>query len=280
MHVQWAARRRYHVEYRAQPHRHSLFHYIYLLDGHGTIHINNQLFKLKKNTLYATPMGLVHNYKPMPPKGIYTVELKFTVDDPELRERAVSLAYETADPDGIIRETLSCIISEGVHAKPFHDRLIHLKAEELMLILMRNSAPGLPVHPDPNRHSHPVNRHLREVIAYMEENFAQTIDLHDLADMACYTTTYFCTLFRAKTGKSPISYLINTRIENAKTLFGETDMNVSEVGYAVGFESIPYFSRCFSRRVGQTPKQYRNSFRDDVYIHIEEDELALSGVID
>ena len=272
--VLWSARRRYQVGYHSKPHQHNIFHYIYILDGNGTVTINKQLYKVKNNTLYTTPVNTIHDYKPMLPKGIHTIELKFIIDDPEIKKKTESLEYEIEDPSGVIRDNLSSIITEGINAKPFHARLINLKTEELILKLIRGAKTETVAYQ--KSVSKPVNKHLREAIAYMEKNYAETIDLNDLADIACYTASYFCTLFREEMGKSPINYLISTRIENAKTLFSATDMNVSEVAYAVGFDSIPYFSRCFAQRVGKSPKNFRDSFKDDVYIHFEKDPQMLS----
>ena len=46
------------------------------------------------------------------------------------------------------------------------------------------------------------------------------------------------------------------RLERAAELLRSRQGNVSEVAYAVGFNSLSYFSRCFSDQFGQTPSAF------------------------
>jgi signal transduction histidine kinase/DNA-binding response OmpR family regulator len=58
----------------------------------------------------------------------------------------------------------------------------------------------------------------------------------------------------------PISHFIrNIRLQHAKELLVTTEMNVSEVAYAVGFSDPKYFSRIFSETFQQSPSQFRNT---------------------
>ncbi len=61
---------------------------------------------------------------------------------------------------------------------------------------------------------------------------------------------------RAAQGETPAEYLRNARLERAKELLKARVGNVSEVAYAVGFRSVPHFTRCFREHTGQTPAVY------------------------
>lgn len=67
-------------------------------------------------------------------------------------------------------------------------------------------------------------------------------------------------LFKKNYGCTPVQYLTRLRISLACDLFnayGEK-MRVSEVAYASGFNDCLYFSKCFKKLTGQTPKEYKN----------------------
>ena len=60
-----------------------------------------------------------------------------------------------------------------------------------------------------------------------------------------------------ETGKTAIDHIHLYLISEAKNLLAGGDLSVSEIAYALGFESPPYFSRLFKKEVGVTPKEFR-----------------------
>ena len=63
--------------------------------------------------------------------------------------------------------------------------------------------------------------------------------------------------FKRITGKSPNQYLLDLRLEKAKYLLVMTTLNISEIGYQTGFDSIFYFSKLFKKKYSCSPKKYR-----------------------
>ena len=62
---------------------------------------------------------------------------------------------------------------------------------------------------------------------------------------------------KALTDRTPALLIRSIRLQKAKELLGQQEMNISEVAYAVGFDDPAYFSRCFSEEFGHSPSQYR-----------------------
>lgn len=60
------------------------------------------------------------------------------------------------------------------------------------------------------------------------------------------------------TGISVALYIRSFRLKKAKQLLSNTDLNISEIAYAVGFKDLSYFSRSFSKMYGKPPKETRN----------------------
>jgi AraC-like DNA-binding protein len=67
----------------------------------------------------------------------------------------------------------------------------------------------------------------------------------------------FRKLFKESTGESPNQYHLNLRLDKAKELLHTTNLNVTEVAYNLGFESVFYFSKLFKKKNGVSPKSYR-----------------------
>ncbi len=69
----------------------------------------------------------------------------------------------------------------------------------------------------------------------------------------------FRKLFKAQTGFSPHAYVLEMRLNRAKALLRETSLSVEEIGGAVGFSSLAYFSAAFQKRTGVSPSSFRVS---------------------
>lgn len=67
--------------------------------------------------------------------------------------------------------------------------------------------------------------------------------------------------FKNYYGIAPIEYLIEKRIEVAKTLLASSQKTVTQVGMDVSMENTPYFISLFKKRVGQTPLLYRRKMQ-------------------
>ncbi len=91
---------------------------------------------------------------------------------------------------------------------------------------------------------------------FIDEHFAEKIDLDNIADEAYFSKFHFIRLFRDVYQKTPHQYLSLIRIEKAKLLLA-TELSVSQVCYMVGFESVSTFTGLFKRIAGKTPAAYQ-----------------------
>ena len=98
-------------------------------------------------------------------------------------------------------------------------------------------------------------RRIVQAKLFIDCNYADNIDLDNIADEAYFSKFHFIRLFKKIYGKTPHQYLIVVRIEKAMQLL-RTNQPVSDVCYAVGFESLSSFSGLFKRVVGVTPSAF------------------------
>lgn len=99
---------------------------------------------------------------------------------------------------------------------------------------------------------------LRLVTDYIEGNLTKDLTLAEIADVAHMSPHYFSRAFRNSTGIPPHRYVIDRRIEKAKTLLSEKHLPLVEVGLTVGFQNQSHFTTLFHKRTGVTPKVYRS----------------------
>ena len=66
--------------------------------------------------------------------------------------------------------------------------------------------------------------------------------------------------FRAATGRRPMDYVHEVRIDEARHILESTAIGVDDVGYSVGYDDPTFFRRLFKRHTGLTPATYRRKF--------------------
>lgn len=98
---------------------------------------------------------------------------------------------------------------------------------------------------------------LRRVRDRMDREYAEPLDMAELARTAFMSAGHFQRRFRAAYGETPYGYLMTRRIERAKALLRRGDLTVTEVCLAVGCTSLGSFSSRFSEIVGESPTAYR-----------------------
>lgn len=97
---------------------------------------------------------------------------------------------------------------------------------------------------------------------FTKEHFHETdISINKVCSHLHISTGYFSSIFKKETRMTFVGYLMQLRMETAKQFLRTTDMKAFEIAEKVGFADPNYFSFCFRKHTGISPKEYRNSSR-------------------
>ena len=103
------------------------------------------------------------------------------------------------------------------------------------------------------------DKRLARVIEYMSAHFAEALSLDNLASEASVSKFHFARLFRLSTGTTPHEYLIQLRMQAARSLLRTTDLQISEISRKCGFTSVCHFVIAFKTRNGVSPNNFRRN---------------------
>jgi AraC-like DNA-binding protein len=98
--------------------------------------------------------------------------------------------------------------------------------------------------------------YIRHSKAFMEKYHADKIELDRIAAAAFMSRFHYIRIFQRVYGRTPRQFLQDLRIEKAKELLKQ-GLSVTDVCIAVGYDSLPTFSRIFKRGTGHSPKSYQ-----------------------
>lgn len=98
---------------------------------------------------------------------------------------------------------------------------------------------------------------LKNIIAYINENFREKIPLTEIAKHFHMSHKYFCRFFKNSFNKTFVEYLNDVRIENSVSLLNEKNISITEAAISCGFSNMSYFTHTFKKKMGCTPSQYK-----------------------
>lgn len=149
--------------------------------------------------------------------------------------------------------TINKLIKECMSTSITKDALADLTLQELLIrIIQTQTIKSI----DDNILNNPSNP-ITEVVEYIRQNLKENINLKNLSDKACMSTTSFYRFFKRELGMSPIEFVLSEKIKCAKKLLRNPAIQINEVCYLSGFEDANYFIRLFKKYEGITPKQYQ-----------------------
>ncbi|TCL54229.1 AraC family transcriptional regulator [Hydrogenispora ethanolica] len=100
--------------------------------------------------------------------------------------------------------------------------------------------------------------HFAKMMEYIRQNYKKDIDINMLAEYVGLSYSYVRKIFHDETGENIVNFINNFRINEAKRLLQETDMNINEIALSLGYNNNQSFNRFFKKYEGITPGEFRN----------------------
>ena len=97
----------------------------------------------------------------------------------------------------------------------------------------------------------------KQIALRIRENSGNVPPIRELAEQAGYSPDHFARLFESVIGLSPQAFVVQVRIDRARRLLTSTDMSMSQIADALGYQDVFYFSRQFKQKTGMPPSEYR-----------------------
>lgn len=105
---------------------------------------------------------------------------------------------------------------------------------------------------------------MNKVDQYINDNLSETtLRVDALSDYVGLSRSQFHRRIKEIMGVSPSDYIRNIKLQKACALLRDTDIDISQVAYSLGFNAQSHFSTQFKRFSGLTPSEYRLRHKED-----------------
>ena len=249
---------KYGGDWHSVPHTHNHVELFYIIGGKGQFLIGDELYPVNTNHLVIINPNVTHtevslNAQPLEYIVLGVDGIELSINDSSNGQFCILDHYESLD----IASCLRNILREMELKQPGYEDICQAYMEILIIRLMRNTGLSVPSESP----SLAGNRQCAAIRRFIDLHFKESLTLDSLAEEAHINKYYLSHAFKREYGISPISYMINRRIEESKYLLAETDLSMSQISQLLGFSSLSYFSQVFRKTLGTSPMEYRQSTR-------------------
>ncbi|MCD7843057.1 MAG: AraC family transcriptional regulator [Clostridiales bacterium] len=138
--------------------------------------------------------------------------------------------------------------------KGYETMLTH-QLQALLILLSRNRH-------NPYATGTQAEQMVNDAQLYFNENYAKALSINDYAASVYVSSCWLIRSFRQYVGVTPLQYIINVRMSNARELLLNPALSISDVASSVGYDDPFYFSRLFKKCVGVSPREYRHAYNE------------------
>lgn len=106
-----------------------------------------------------------------------------------------------------------------------------------------------------------IDEEFASILDYVDQHLTEPLTTEEICTKFGYSKSYFCRLFKARTGFSFLNYCRTARLERAKVLLKEKELSANDVAIKCGFRNYSYFSRTFKKHYSISPAEYIERMR-------------------
>ncbi|RRJ66653.1 AraC family transcriptional regulator [Paenibacillus oralis] len=253
----------------ATNHFHSEYEIYYLFSGSRYYFIKDRTYAVQPGDLVLIGSDEVHKTsdKSSPSHErilLYFRPSYFAALDEEDRELLLS-AFSQDSP--VLRlnlqerlkveELLLSLLEELMEKPPGYGlHIAHMAAELLLFtartLQKREAVPAVEEEPSA------MQRKITEIVRYINAHYGEPLDLDGLSARFYISKSHLSRVFKETTGFGFAEYVNLTRIKEARRLLQDTELSITEISIATGFNNFSHFGKMFKKTTGLSPRLYRS----------------------
>ena len=242
-------------DWNSTLHSHHCTEIFYVLRGKGEFRVENETFKVKEDDLIVVNPLMSHTEI-----GINNEFMEYVVigvENFELADSGERFGYTLSNYRNYKHEILfylKTMLVEAENKDDHYEIICQYLLEILIINMMRRSKFEMRASQNKND-----NKYCRFVEKYINDHFKENITIDLLSKISYMNKYHLIHSFTKYKGMSPIRYVLEKRLIEAKMLLMTTDLNMGEIADIVGFSSPSYFAQTFKKYVHVSPLQYRKN---------------------
>lgn len=233
---------------------------VFVKSGWLDIYVQNEIYHLKEGQVMCIPEGVVHSFLKKSDHGVIYV-IKFLQEHilkhcfANNTKALISNLYKNYFIADCLPEMKEILIQCTNNSfGEYNECYLCAKLTELTTyFLIKPDLVGM----KKKNQNQDASSSLRLAFEFIHKHIRDEISLKVLASYLGFSECYCSRYIKKKTGMTFVEYVNATRIAEAETLLLETNDNITEIAYTIGFSSVQTFNRVFKQIRNINPTEYR-----------------------
>ena len=255
-------------------HFHDHFELLLPLTSPGNIFVNDQVYPLRRGTLYLIGENTLHRTMATGAHARYVLHIsrKSLIQLSTVQTDFTQLtrdSFRRADLDGMqmteiieLFQALERNKNDGSFGSDIHQMVALLNLLIRVAPTLNAATAGEAIHNKDFLRVAPI-------LDYIRDNLSEPLSLDQIASQFFISKHYLCRVFKAATGFSVMEYIIYSRVLRARQLLQE-GTSVQQAGELSGFSDNSHFIRTFGHLTGVTPGRYAKEYQSSDQILLRE----------
>lgn len=254
-------------------HWHSAVELVYAVENGCKVLVNSTEISMKEKDILLIAGGDVHGFNNKGYKGL-RVFVQFDIslldgfgDIKQLKPllsptRMISSAI-SSEIHSALEAQLLAIIDEYEKKQYAYAIALNARIYDILVIIARSTVQKPEKsYLDASASASRVSslKKVNQALQFIEENYQSEITLKDVSRAAGFSEYHLSRVFKEVMDKSFRRYLNELRIKRAEQLIMKDDINITDIAYSVGFNSVTTFNRAFREARGCTPSEYKRMY--------------------
>jgi AraC family transcriptional activator of pobA len=267
LHCETISKRSREHQWEIKPHRHAdLCQLLFVFKGQAELEIEGRRSQLTEPAIQILPPLSVHGFRFSQDVEGFVVTLAAPLIahlQGQLGQSENALAQAESYPAGeegdYLNSLFSALHSEYTSHKPAREMLMHSLVSVIMVWVSRQVIQRRTAMARPQR----AREYLNGFIQLVEETYRQHVKVEDLAHRLGISVSHLNGTCRELAGQPALQIMHERQLLEAKRLLTYTSMTIYEMSDLLGFSDPTNFTRLFRRRVGISPKAFRDRLKAD-----------------
>lgn len=265
LHCETISSRSREHQWEIKPHRHAdLCQLLFVFKGQAELEIEGQRIQLETPAIQVLPPLSVHGFRFSEDVEGFIVTLATPLINhlqAQLGDSVHALARAENYPAGkdgdYLNSLFSALQAEYNGHQPAREMLMHSLVSVIMVWVSRQAIVRHKASQRPQRQ----REYLNGFIQLVEETYRQHVKVEDLAHRLGISVSHLNGTCRELAGQPALQIMHERQLLEAKRLLTYTSMTIYEMSELLGFSDPTNFTRLFRRRVGISPKAFRDRLK-------------------
>lgn len=254
----------YNMSYR---HYHDAYEIYYLLQGERNYFIKDRTYTVAKGNLVFININDLHRTLDSEKNKIFyerilinfKKEFLYDILTPEIKKQISALLNLSSgiiamdfEETSLIEDLLFKMLKEEKNKSINSEIYIKTLLLQLLILLNRCSSKYANTYEMEQK-----NENIFKIVRYLNENYANKISLHILSELFFISESHLSRSFKKVTGFNIMTYINVLRVKEAQKMLLNSNLNITEIAYTIGYDSITHFERVFKSFTSVSPLKYR-----------------------